>query len=327
MATADLRPGAKGIVLLLLLNLLPSLEARLQLANTLGSHMVLQRAPHRAVLYGMADGWAKIDVRVQAETEGASTMDVHTAANKDGAWEVLLEPVENVKDPFQVGDEGGRGGGIEGGTEVGHMRLSQYSAFTEPAVFMAPSFDLGYGGDIHPKDKQDVADRLVEACLLTAYDQFEYLPSLGPHIHSATASIPETNAIELQLTFANAGSDIVYAHVPALLELLLLPSLRDSPTQALSPSHTTRLSNDTYSFTYLVLPSSLPPSASASLPPSVWLRYGGRNNVCPPRQVPGEEGRASATCGVYALGPSGYRPMLPTWKEVELRPFPAQTPS
>src|SRR6056297_3272086 len=70
MATADLRPGAKGIVLLLLLNLLPFLEARLQLANTLGSHMVLQRAPHRAVLYGVADGWAKIDVRVQAEKEG-----------------------------------------------------------------------------------------------------------------------------------------------------------------------------------------------------------------------------------------------------------------
>lgn len=53
--------------------LLPALllsvsHAHLQVANTLGSHMVLQRAPHRAAIYGHADPLAPVGVTVQRNT-------------------------------------------------------------------------------------------------------------------------------------------------------------------------------------------------------------------------------------------------------------------
>jgi len=114
--------------------------------------------------------------------------------------------------------------------------------------------------------------------------------------------------------------------VPGILELVLDPSLRDSPSQALLPSSFARLDNNTFSFTFPVLLPSLASSlpTSSSPPSSVWLRYAGRNNVCPPRQVPREGGLPSASCGLYNKGMVGLRPLLPTWKEVELLPYPEQ---
>lgn len=217
-------------------------------------------------------------------------------------------------------------GPAEKGTEVGHMRLSQYSAFREPSVFMASSFDLGYGGDIHPKDKQDVADRLADAALLTAYHQLEYITSTGPYIRRAIAAIVDKDVIELKLTFDNTFYGLSYTDVPGILELVLDPSLRDSPSQALLPSSFARLDNNTYSFTFPLPSSSLrtSPSPASFPPPSIWLRYAGRNNVCPTREVPREGGVASASCGIYSTGLSGPRPLLPTWKEVELLPYPGQ---
>lgn len=53
--------------LFLLLLLLPACHAHLELAQTLGSHMVLQRAPHRAAIYGRADPLAPVAVTVQRD--------------------------------------------------------------------------------------------------------------------------------------------------------------------------------------------------------------------------------------------------------------------
>ena len=56
--------------LLLLLLLVPAAQARLQLAQSLGSHMVLQREPHRAAIYGCVC-W--LSVEEQSGEEAGST--------------------------------------------------------------------------------------------------------------------------------------------------------------------------------------------------------------------------------------------------------------
>jgi len=61
----------RPFLFVLALLLLPSLlHARLQVAQTLGSHMVLQRTPHRASIYGTADSWARINLTLHAMTSG-----------------------------------------------------------------------------------------------------------------------------------------------------------------------------------------------------------------------------------------------------------------
>lgn len=45
----------------------PTAHARLEVAKTLGDHMVLQRAPHRAAIYGHADPFARVSVAVRRE--------------------------------------------------------------------------------------------------------------------------------------------------------------------------------------------------------------------------------------------------------------------
>jgi hypothetical protein len=46
----------------------------------------------------------------------------------------------------------------DGGTQVGLLRLAQYSGLSEPGVFMAVAFDLNDNaspyGAVHPRDKQ-----------------------------------------------------------------------------------------------------------------------------------------------------------------------------
>ena len=55
---------------------------------------------------------------------------------------------------------------------------------------MATAFDLGdTEGGIHPRDKQDLATRLVYSALLTAYQRNEYLGDLGPVIKHGSAAL------------------------------------------------------------------------------------------------------------------------------------------
>lgn len=64
---------------LLLLLLLPGIShAHLRFAHTLGNHMVLQRAPHQAAIYGHADALAPVavTVAVQKQRDASTTMTV-----------------------------------------------------------------------------------------------------------------------------------------------------------------------------------------------------------------------------------------------------------
>ena len=92
-----------SFLLLLLLLLLPFLtHARLELAQTLGSHMVLQRAPHRAAVYGTADAWARVSVALARADGGGVERTYQTVANYDGQWKVLLDPINEVLDTWEL---------------------------------------------------------------------------------------------------------------------------------------------------------------------------------------------------------------------------------
>jgi hypothetical protein len=54
-------------LLLLAAVALTAVQGRLEVAKTLGSHMVLQRAPHRAAIYGHADPFARVAVAVRRD--------------------------------------------------------------------------------------------------------------------------------------------------------------------------------------------------------------------------------------------------------------------
>lgn len=58
---------AAAVAALALTTLPTFTHARLQVAQTLGSHMVLQRAPHRAAIYGHADPFARVAVGVRRQ--------------------------------------------------------------------------------------------------------------------------------------------------------------------------------------------------------------------------------------------------------------------
>ncbi|GAB5033470.1 sialate o-acetylesterase-like [Nannochloropsis oceanica] len=325
--------------------------------------MVLQRAPHRASIYGTADSKARINLTLRSMMSG-DDRSYDTVADSDGHWEVLLAP-ENRQGPFQilVRNQMTLEDMVLEDVLFGEVWLCSGQSNMQMTVNMclnadeegeaAESFPLlrlltlqtnasttpldDISTPMHPWsvsskelvlgcDKQDVADRLADAALLTAYHQLEYITSTGPYIRRAIAAIVDKDVIELKLTFDNTFYGLSYTDVPGILELVLDPSLRDSPSQALLPSSFARLDNNTYSFTFPLPSSSLrtSPSPASFPPPSIWLRYAGRNNVCPTREVPREGGVASASCGIYSTGLSGPRPLLPTWKEVELLPYPGQ---
>lgn len=68
------RLAAPAAVLALLSTPTPTAQARLEVAKTLGDHMVLQRAPHRAAIYGHADPFARVSVAVRREQNATATM-------------------------------------------------------------------------------------------------------------------------------------------------------------------------------------------------------------------------------------------------------------
>ena len=59
------------------------------------------------------------------------------------------------------------------GTEVGRIRLEQYSALTLPKVFLAVGYDLNDDaspyGPVHFRGKQDVGRRLAQSALANVY--------------------------------------------------------------------------------------------------------------------------------------------------------------
>jgi sialate O-acetylesterase len=59
-----------------------------------------------------------------------------------------------------------------------YLREAQAQASDEPGCYMATAIDVGDAIDIHPKDKQTVADRLARLALANCYDQS--VPCFGP---------------------------------------------------------------------------------------------------------------------------------------------------
>lgn len=80
-----------------------------------------------------------------------------------------------------------------------HLREAQFKTLSLPNTCMATAIDIGEVGDIHPKNKQDVANRLVLAAKKVAY-QKDVVYS-GPVLKSMTI---EGN--KLRLRFENVGS-------------------------------------------------------------------------------------------------------------------------
>jgi hypothetical protein len=64
----------------------PSAAAPLRLHNMMSSNMVLQRAPHRAVMWGQAEPWRTVSITVDEQHI------VSTAVDGDGYWRAELQP-------------------------------------------------------------------------------------------------------------------------------------------------------------------------------------------------------------------------------------------
>ena len=60
-------------------------QARLQVSSSIGSHMVLQRAPAQAVITGFADPDVEVQVTVAGKAAGAAT------STATGSFSVVLE--------------------------------------------------------------------------------------------------------------------------------------------------------------------------------------------------------------------------------------------
>jgi len=67
-------------------------------SNTLGSHMVLQREPQRARIWGWANAGQEIALRLSSNVTNFQTK---TQASADGAWEVLL-PATPAGGPYNI---------------------------------------------------------------------------------------------------------------------------------------------------------------------------------------------------------------------------------
>jgi sialate O-acetylesterase len=82
------------------------------------------------------------------------------------------------------------------------MREAQSQALELPNTGMAVTHDIGEQEDIHPRNKQDVGDRLARLALAKTYNQD--LVATGPVYESATVE----NA-QIRVTFANAADGLV----------------------------------------------------------------------------------------------------------------------
>ena len=66
------------------------------ISNTLGSNMVLQRAPFKAVLWGwgMPGGWVALHISSSTAAVAAPTDDYNVTVSSTGEWRIGLEPTE-----------------------------------------------------------------------------------------------------------------------------------------------------------------------------------------------------------------------------------------
>jgi sialate O-acetylesterase len=109
------------------------------------------------------------------------------------------------------------------------LREAQLRALTLPHTGMASAIDIGVADDIHPKNKQDVGDRLAQAALHSTYGYDDVVPS-GPLFrrmeregsavrlyfdHVAGGLEARGGALE---SFAIAGSDRSFVWADARIE-------------------------------------------------------------------------------------------------------------
>ena len=91
------------------------------------------------------------------------------------------------------------------------LREAQYlTAKNVPNVGLAVTIDIGDGGDIHPKDKQDVGNRLALAALAQTYGKkIEYS---GPVYKSM-----KVEGDKIRVAFTHLGGGLVIANAPNVL--------------------------------------------------------------------------------------------------------------
>jgi len=80
------------------------------------------------------------------------------------------------------------------------VRESMLLGLKEPATAMAVAIDIGEAGNIHPKNKQDIGDRLAQAGLRIAYNRD--LVAMGPLMRSITF---ENDRVRVQFDHVGGG--------------------------------------------------------------------------------------------------------------------------
>jgi sialate O-acetylesterase len=92
--------------------------------------------------------------------------------------------------------------GLRNDSNSPEVREQQAEALKLPDTAMAVTIDIGHGTNVHPKNKQDVADRLCRIALANTYG--EKIEWSGPQFESATPS-----GSTLRLTFTHTSGGLV----------------------------------------------------------------------------------------------------------------------
>jgi sialate O-acetylesterase len=90
-----------------------------------------------------------------------------------------------------------------GGDGWARLREAQSKALEIPGTGMAVIIDIGEAGDIHPRNKQDVGDRLARFALHQTYEKKDIVPS-GPLYKSH-----EVDGNAIRITFDHVGSGLM----------------------------------------------------------------------------------------------------------------------
>lgn len=112
------------------------------------------------------------------------------------------------------------------------LRESQNLALKLPSTAQAVLIDLGEAGDIHPRDKVDVSDRLARIALARQYGR-EALPYSGPVYDSAV-----TEGAKMRVKFKEVAGGLVARSLPSRYPISTLlnqsaPLVRNSPESEL----------------------------------------------------------------------------------------------
>lgn len=165
------------------------------------------------------------------------------------------------------------------GTDVGFMRITQYSAYAASdvgKVFMAPAFDLpDTAGGIHPRDKQDVSIRLALHSLKEVYGMTDGESLLaGPYITEVSAVQSKDYTVSIKMFFEQVGAGLMHSDpIPSLWEL----AYEEDAVEAIEAVMVEIVSKDVVVVTF-ALDEDLTDQ-------SLYFRYAVRNNPCPSREV------------------------------------------